>query len=154
MNKLIITGRLTRDAEVKYLPSGKPVMQFSVANNTGYGDKQQTHYFDCSLFGDRASGKLQEYMTKGAQVLVEGEVSLNTYQKNDGTTGASQRVFVRDVELIGGKAQGEQAPQQKPSQQSQKSPQNNQQQRHGGEEWPDDIPFANMPKIMAKHHLI
>jgi single-strand DNA-binding protein len=117
MNKLIISGRLTRDAEQRFLPSGKAVLQFSVANNTGISEKQQTHYFDCSLFGKRAEGKLKDYMLKGTAVLVEGEISLNTFQKNDGTTGASLRVFVQNIELIGGKSEGtqEQRPQQRPA---------------------------------------
>ena len=59
MNKLIISGRLTRDAEVRFIPSGTPVMSFSVANNTGFGDNQKTHYFECSLFGKRAEGGLK-----------------------------------------------------------------------------------------------
>jgi single-strand DNA-binding protein len=60
-------------------------------------------------------------MLKGQQVLVEGEISLNTFQKNDGSTGASLRVFVQNVELIGGKRESEgtqeQRPQQRPAQQ-------------------------------------
>jgi single-strand DNA-binding protein len=138
MNKLIISGRLTRDAEVRYLQSGKPVMSFSTAVNTGYGDKQQTHYFDCSMFGDRAEGKLKDYMLKGTAVLVEGEISLNTFQKNDGTTGASLRVFVQNVELIGGKSEGgqEQRPQQRPAKPVQ------QQQYDNFDEFDEDlIPF-------------
>tara|TARA_B110000438_G_scaffold265715_1_gene279255 strand:+ start:215 stop:607 length:393 start_codon:yes stop_codon:yes gene_type:complete len=102
MNKLIISGRLTRDAEVRFIPSGTPVMSFSVANNTGFGEKQKTHFFDCSMFGKRAEGKLKDYMLKGQQVVVEGEISLNQYQKKDGTGGASLNVFVNNVELMGG----------------------------------------------------
>jgi len=105
MNKLIISGRLTRDAEVRFIPSGTPVMSFSVANNTGFGDKQKTHFFDCSMFGKRAEGKLKDYMLKGQQVVVEGEVSLNQYQKKDGTAGASLNVFVNNVELMGSSQQ-------------------------------------------------
>tara|TARA_B100001250_G_C19803150_1_gene792028 strand:- start:1344 stop:1727 length:384 start_codon:yes stop_codon:yes gene_type:complete len=107
MNKLIISGRLTRDAEVRFIPSGTPVMSFSVANNTGFGDKQKTHFFDCSMFGKRAEGKLKDYMLKGQQVVVEGEVSLNQYQKKDGTAGASLNVFVNNVELMGSSQQSE-----------------------------------------------
>jgi single-strand DNA-binding protein len=137
MNKLLITGRLTRDAEQRFLPSGKAVLQFSVANNTGIADNQQTHYFDCSLFGKRAEGKLKDYMLKGQQVLVEGEISLNTFQKNDGSTGASLRVFVQNVELIGGKSEGQQPQQQRPAKQAP------QQQRDNFDDVPydDDIPF-------------
>ena len=106
MNKLIISGRLTRDAEARFIPSGTAVMWFSVANNTGFGDKQKTHYFECSIFGKRAEGKLKDYMLKGQQVVVEGEVSLNQYQKKDGTGGASLNVFVNNVELMGGNQKG------------------------------------------------
>ena len=105
MNKLIISGRLTRDAEVRFIPSGTPVMSFSVANNTGFGEKQKTHFFDCSMFGKRAEGKLKDYMLKGQQVVVEGEISLNQYQKKDGTGGASLNVFVNNVELMGSNQQ-------------------------------------------------
>jgi single-strand DNA-binding protein len=138
MNKLLISGRLTRDAEQRFLPSGKAVLQFSVANNTGIAENQQTHYFDCSLFGKRAEGKLKDYMLKGTAVIVEGEISLNTFQKNDGTTGASLRVFVQNVELIGGKSEGgqEQRPQQRPAKPVQ------QQQYDNFDEFDEDlIPF-------------
>jgi len=101
MNKLIISGRLTRDAEARFIPSGTAVMSFTVANNTGFGEKQKTHFFDCSIFGKRAEGKLKDYMLKGQQVVVEGEISLNQYQKKDGTGGASLNVFVNNVELTG-----------------------------------------------------
>lgn len=102
MNKLIITGRLTRNAEVRYLPSGLALLSFSVANHTGYGENEKTHFFNCSLVGKRAEGKLCDFMKKGKEVIVEGEVSLNTYQKNDGSIGASLNVFANNVELIGG----------------------------------------------------
>jgi single-strand DNA-binding protein len=136
MNKLLITGRLTRDAEVRFLSDGKPVMAFSVANNTGWGDKQQTHYFDCSMFGDRANGKLKDYMLKGAQILVDGEVSLNTYQKNDGTTGAGLRVFVHNVELIGGRREGGQQSEHHEAKSNGYAPKDN-----FGDDFDGDIPF-------------
>ena len=113
MNSLSFTGRLTRDAETRYLQNGTAVLSFSVANNTGYGDKQKTNYFDCALFGKRAEGKLAEYMKKGQEVGVVGELSLNTYQKKDGTQGASLQVRVNDVDLIGSKGS-----QNEPQQQS------------------------------------
>ena len=118
MNKLIISGRLTRDAEVRFIPSGTPVMSFSVANNTGFGEKQKTHYFDCSMFGKRAEGKLKDYMLKGQQVVVEGEVSLNQYEKKDGTGGASLNVFVNNVELMGSSQQTGSQPSAPPSDKS------------------------------------
>ncbi len=115
MNKLIISGRLTRDAEVRFNTKGTAVLSFSVANNTGYGDNQRTHYFDCAIFGKRAESRLKEYMLKGQQVVVEGEVSLNQYEKKDGTGGASLNVFVNNVELMGGGQQGGGQPMSSPT---------------------------------------
>jgi single-strand DNA-binding protein len=119
-------------------------MSFSVANNTGFGDKQQTHYFECSLFGDRADGKLKDYMLKGAQVIVEGEISLNTYQKQDGTQAASLRVFVQNVELVGGQRNDSQA-QPAPSQSTQQRPSQAASQGNAPapsyDDFDDDLPF-------------
>lgn len=142
MNKLIISGRLTRDAEQRFLASGTAVLSFSVANNTGYGEKQETHYFDCSLFGKRAEGKLIDFLKKGTQVVVEGEISLNTYEKKDGTTGASLRVFVQNVELMGGRSESESRPSSEMNNKTPSSP--NQKPENvsaQAEAFEDDIPF-------------
>ena len=141
MNKLIITGRLTRDAELRYIPNGTPVLSFSVANNTGFGDNEKTQFFDCSLFGKRAEGKLKEFMKKGKQVLVEGEVSIKTYKKQDGSNGASLNVLVGNVELIGGNSPAEsggdyaQSPQNAPSPKAEYMPTGT------DADFDDDVPF-------------
>lgn len=127
MNKLIITGRLTRDSELRRISSGTAVLNFSVANNTGYGDNVKTHYFDCALFGKRAEGRLSEFLVKGKQVAVEGEISLNTYEKKSGGTGASLNVFVQNVELMGGVKPTTESTQNTASQ--------------ANEDFNDDIPF-------------
>jgi single-strand DNA-binding protein len=101
MNNLSVTGRLTRDSELRFLKDGKPVLSFSLANNTGYGDSKKTNYFECSLFGKCAEGKLHEYLKKGQEVAVSGEVSLNEYKSASGENKASLRVRVNDVTLVG-----------------------------------------------------
>ena len=58
---------------------------------------------------------MKEYMLKGQQVVVEGEVSLNQYEKKDGTGGASLNVFVNNVELMGGGQQGGGQPMSSPT---------------------------------------
>ena len=116
MNKLIISGRLTRDCVKRVTATGTSVLGFSVANNTGWGDKQKTHFFECSLWGKRAESKVAGFLLKGQQVIVEGEISLNTYQKKDGSMGAGLNMFVNDVELTGGKTEARpQASQQSPN---------------------------------------
>lgn len=129
MNVFTFSGRLGRDAEVRYTASGTAVCSFAVANDTGYGDNKKTQWIDCALFGKRAEGGLPKHLTKGAQVVVSGEVTLNTYAKRDGSQGASLQVRVNDVDLIGGK--GEQRQQREPAQQA----------APAADEFLDDIPF-------------
>lgn len=117
INNITITGNLARDAEQKSTAKGTAVLSFTVANTTGYGDNEKTNWFNCALFGKRAEGGLAQYMTKGKQVTVQGEVTLNEYEK-DGVHKANLQLFVNDVKLQGGKQDGQAAPQQqsRPSQ--------------------------------------
>lgn len=129
MNVFTFSGRLGRDAEVRYTPGGTAICSFAVANDTGYGDNKKTQWIDCALFGKRAEGGLPKRLTKGVQVVVSGEVTLNTYAKRDGSQGASLQVRVNDVDLIGGK--GEPRQQREPAQQA----------APAADEIPDDVPF-------------
>ena len=72
MNSLTITGNLGKDAEMRALNDGTPVLSFSVADNQGK-DKPSI-WWNCSLFGKRADS-LQQYLFKGLQVTVIGTVS-------------------------------------------------------------------------------
>ena len=105
MNVFSFTGRLTRDAEFRSTPSGLSILKFSVANNTGFGDKQKTNFINCTLFGKRAEGQLRNLLQKGKEVAVAGELNLNQYTKKDGSSGASLECNVNSVDLLGGKSQ-------------------------------------------------
>ena len=61
-NVFSFTGTVGRDAEVRYAPSGVAVLNVTVANNIGFGDKQQTLWIRVVLFGKRAEGQLQNYL--------------------------------------------------------------------------------------------
>ena len=103
MNNFSFTGRLTQDSELKTTASGLSILSFSVANNTGYGDKQKTNYVNCALFGKRAEGRLKDYLKKGQEVAVTGELNLNKFTKADGQQSASLECNVNNVDLIGGR---------------------------------------------------
>lgn len=103
---------VTRDCEVKYLPSGGAVLNVNVANNQGFKDKQTTMFIRCALFGKRAEGQLQDFLKKGQQVMVSGELSMREYQANDGTTKTSLELNCNILDLVGGKRDGGQAQQQ------------------------------------------
>lgn len=101
MNKIIVTGALGRDAELKSLPSGKNVLEFSLAVNSGYGDNKKTYWWKCKMFGDRAA-KLAEHFVKGTKLMIEGAPELRKYEaKHHEGKEISPEIFVTDFEFIG-----------------------------------------------------
>jgi len=102
MNVWVFTGRLGRDAELRSTQSGEKVLSFTVANDVGFGERKTTQWVSCSLWGQRGE-KLQQYLTRGTQVTVSGELTQREYQKRDGGTGYELAVRVADVELMGGR---------------------------------------------------
>lgn len=110
MNVLCIVGNLGQDAELKYLPSGAAILNFSVACSSGYGDKKKTTWVRCALFGKQGEA-LERYLKKGSKVFVSGEFSLNEYKANDGTQKTSVELNVRDISLEGGKQETSVPPQ-------------------------------------------
>ena len=113
MNLLAMTGNLGRDAEVRHV-GGSSVCGFSVAMTSGYGDKKQTVWISCSIWGKQAEGQLPSYLKKGQQVAVSGELSTREYE---GKTYLELRV--NTIDLIGKRDEGGQAAphQQRPAQQ-------------------------------------
>jgi single-strand DNA-binding protein len=102
MNVWTFTGHLGKDAELKYTSSGDPVCEFSVAVTSGYGERKKTTWANCALFGKAASGGLPEYLKKGVQVAVSGELTLDEWQGKDGTAQKALKIRVASVDLIGG----------------------------------------------------
>ncbi|NOQ16430.1 MAG: single-stranded DNA-binding protein [Methyloprofundus sp.] len=144
-NVFSFTGAIGRDAEVRSTPNGQTVLSFTVANNIGFGDRQKTLWVRVTLWGKRAEGSLQNYLKKGQQVFVSGELSQNEYQAQDGTTRTSLELNANIIDLLGKRneqnaqpQQTYQAPaQQQPAQQQNYAPQQQQQQDDGY----DDVPF-------------
>lgn len=131
-NVLSFTGTLGRDCEQRFLPSGQSVLNFTVANNIGFGDKQQTLWIRCALWGKRGEGKLQEFLVKGTQVFVSGELTQSEYTK-DGATRTQLELNCNVVDLVGKKGDG--------GGQQQSAPQQRQQQKNDESDFSDDIPF-------------
>jgi single-strand DNA-binding protein len=98
-NVFSFMGRIGRDAEIRHMPSGSAILNFSVANNVGYGDNQKTIWLQCSVFGKRAEGSLVDYLKKGVVVFVSGELSEHEYTGNDGIARKSLNVACNIVDL-------------------------------------------------------
>lgn len=99
-----IIGRLTRNAEVRTTSQEKQVVNFSVATNDSYRNKQgerieQTTYFDCSYW---ISPNVAKILTKGTLVELTGRVSTRAWTANDGELRASLNFHTSAIKLHGG----------------------------------------------------
>ena len=137
MNVFTATGRLGRDVEVRTTQGGTTVANLAIAVDAGYGDNKKTLWVHGALFGKRAEGGLIQYLTKGQQIAVSGELSMSSFQKQDGTPGQSLEMRITEIDPIGGgqqqgqqgNYQSQQPVQQRPQQQQQRPPQQYQPQQ-------------------------
>ena len=104
MNLFACTGNLGKDCRTNNV-NGTAVCNFPLAVKSGYGDKEQTLWLDCALWGKRAETRLPEYLNKGAQVAVSGELGT---REHEGKTYLTLRV--NDLDLIGGKRDQDSSP--------------------------------------------
>jgi len=154
MNNITIAGQLGRDAEVRYLPNGDAVANFSVADSQG--KDKTTIWWNCQLFGKRAES-LSQYLTKGQSVTVSGNITQRTYQK-DGVDKTAMEIRVSDVALQGGRKDDSQPAQRQaaPSQAPRPAPSRQApapRAASGFDDMDSDIPFRD-PMAYRGHHWI
>lgn len=111
--KLILVGRLGQDPTMRYMPDGTPVTSFSVATGRKWTDKsgqtqEKTVWFRVTAWRQLAE-TCNQYLQKGRQVLVEGELQEpKPYQGRDGTWRATLDVRALSVQFLGSRADGAQ----------------------------------------------
>jgi single-strand DNA-binding protein len=103
INHVVLVGRLTRNAELKYTNNGSAVSKFSLAiNQRRKKDDQwvdESHFFDIVLWGKTAES-LNQYLVKGKQVGVEGQLRQNRWEQ-DGQARSKVEIFATNVMLLG-----------------------------------------------------
>lgn len=106
VNSVVLVGRLTRDAELKYTQGGMAICRFSLAINrrrkNGEEWVEEANYFDIVLWG-KAGETINQYLTKGKQVAIEGELRQNRWEQ-DGQARSKVEIFANNVQLLGGGA--------------------------------------------------
>lgn len=100
MNVWTISGNIGNDCR-KGNAGGTAVVNFSVAVKSGFGDKAQTVWVDCSIWGRQAEGKLPDYLVKGQQVVVSGELGTREHESKTYIT-----LRVNSIDLVGSKPEG------------------------------------------------
>ena len=119
INKVIILGRLTRDPEVKYMPSGSAVVNFSLATSETWRDKATGEQKEVSEFHNvvaygKAAEIIGEYARKGSHMYVEGQLSTRKWQdKNTGENRYATEIKIPQMggvfQFLGGKNDGQQS---------------------------------------------
>lgn len=115
LNKVFLQGNLTRDPEIKYLPSGKAVVNLSIANNrkwkTESGEQREEVFFgECKAFGTTAE-TIAKYFGKGSAILVEGRLSREEWEdKQTGAKKSATRIVVDSFQFCGETKRGNTAP--------------------------------------------
>ena len=116
VNKAILVGRLGKDPELRYTPSGSAVASFTLATNerwTGQDGQsnERTTWHNIVAWGKQAE-VIKEYLTKGKQVYIEGRIQNRTYDDKEGNKRYISEVVVQNFQFLGsrGDASGEPAP--------------------------------------------
>lgn len=146
INSVTLVGRLTRDAELKYTGGGTAVCKLSIAVNRSRksGDQwqEEAHFFDIVVWG-RQGEAIHQYLTKGKQIAVQGELRQNRWEQN-GQQRSKVEINAQNVQLLGGPGGGRNDSGPSSNSRANSSPdQNNGPSNYGGgpEQFEDDIPF-------------
>lgn len=104
LNKVILIGRLSRNPEIRYLPSGMQVTSFTLAVGRNYKDRdgnwqEETYFFDIETFGNLAE-RLGSSLSKGYQVLVEGSLRQDKWETSSGEKRSKVKIVADRVSVI------------------------------------------------------
>ena len=153
INQVILVGRITRDAELRYTASGTALCNFSIAVNRRVKKAEQwtdeASFFDLTLW-DKQAENLNKYLVKGTQVAVQGELRQDRWEK-DGQKQSKVQVFVSNLQLLGsarggsGEGRGSEssynAPSRSPEPSRSQAPQKPASDDFDPGAYEDDIPF-------------
>lgn len=114
-NRVLLMGNLTRDPQLSFTPNQTAVVDFGMAINRTWtpkgGEKrEETTFVDCRMFGKRAE-VVNRYLLKGQPVFVEGRLTFDSWEAQDGSKRSKLRVTVENFEFIGDGTQSQPAQQ-------------------------------------------
>ena len=143
VNRVILIGNLGQDPEVKYMPSGGAVTNVSIATTDSWkdkesGEKKENTEWHRVVFFNRLAEIVGEYLRKGSQVYIEGNLRTRSWEDN-GVKRYTTEIVAREMQMLGSRGSsdpqaGGQAPQQQGNAPQQQAPQN-------FDNFDDDIPF-------------
>ena len=110
-NRVLLMGNLTRDIELKYTPSNQAVATIGIAVNRRYKGKdgdmvEETTFVDCDAWG-RTAEVMNQYLSKGKPVFIEGRLKLDQWQDKDGSNRSKLKVVIENFQFIDSKGGGD-----------------------------------------------
>ncbi len=108
-NKVIMIGNLTRDPQLSYLPSQTPVVEFGLATNRKWRDrdgnqKEETCFVDCRAYGKTAEN-ISKYCKKGRPLMIEGRLTFDQWEAQDGSKRSKHRIFIENFTFVDSRSQ-------------------------------------------------
>ena len=105
LNKVILIGRLGRDPEVRYMPNGEAVCNFSVATSETWNDRngqrvERTEWHNITMYR-RLAEIAGQYLKKGSQVYLEGRIQSRKYQGKDGIERTAYDIIANEMKMLG-----------------------------------------------------
>jgi len=111
VNKVILIGRLGKDPEVKYTPSGTAVAKFTLATDEAFkdrsGEQQRRTEWHSVVAWSKLAEICGEYLTKGKQVYIEGSIRSRQWEDQSGNKRTAYEIVARDMRMLGSKADTE-----------------------------------------------
>ena len=110
-NKVMLMGNLTRDPELRYLPSNMPVVQIGMAINRRWRSKEgenqdETNFVECEAFG-RTAEVINEYLKKGRPLFIEGRLKLDQWQDKEGNNRSKMKVIIETFQFVDSRGDGD-----------------------------------------------
>ena len=102
MNKIVISGNLAKDIEVRIVNVGDsnfPVANITVANEVGYGDKKKAIFFNCNFTGEKRIEALEKYLVKGCKIIVSGSMIIENWKDENDDYHTRPYIKVDDIEI-------------------------------------------------------
>lgn len=157
VNKCILIGNLGQDPEVRYMPNGDAVANFTVAtseswNDRNTGEKQERTEWHRIVAFKKLGEICGKYLSKGSKVYIEGSIKTRKWQDQQGQDRYTTEIVARDMQMLDSRGEGRQQGQQQRPQQQQQSyagppgtqqqqPQQQPQQQMPSQDYDPDIPF-------------
>ncbi len=98
-NRITLVGNLTRDPEIRYVGSGAAVTKFTLAVNRRSKQQEETDYIDCVAW-DKLAETCNTYLKKGMSCLVDGRLSIRSYETKEGEKRKAAEVVVNTMQML------------------------------------------------------